>query len=158
MGDLIVIVIPAGLLAFTYFWGNMIEANHLKLLRLRETDLSQVSWSSVGKKEDFSQSFLKGELFIGQVVIGQDYFRSFVAGLIGIIGGRVTVYESLLDRGRREALCRLREAARRSGYTSIVNVRFVSSTVGMNKNNQASGIIEVLAYGTGIKDTDRSHV
>lgn len=157
MADLIILILPAGLLAFTFFWGRAVETNHLKELRLKEMDLAQVSWSSVGKKEDFSQSFLKGELFIGQVVIGQDYFKNFVAGLIGLVGGSVSVYESLLDRGRREALCRLREAARSAGYTSIVNVRYVSSTVGMNKNGQASGVIEVLAYGTGIKDKDKSH-
>ena len=146
-----------GLLGLGFFWGKRSETQHLKSLRLREMDLSQVSWSSVGKKEDFSQRFIKGDLFIGQVVIAQDFFKAFVAGLIGIVGGRVTVYESLLDRGRREALCRLREDARRAGYTSLVNVRFQSSTVGVNKNNQASGIIEVIAYGTGIKDKDISH-
>lgn len=158
MGELIVFIIPVGLLAFTYFWGTALEKKHLKELRQRETDLSQVSWSSLGKKEDFSQRSLKGELFIGQVVIGQDYFRSFVAGLIGLVGGTVTVYESLLDRGRREALCRLREASQKAGYTSIVNVRFVSSTVGVNKHDQASGIIEILAYGTGVKDSEEKHV
>ena len=145
------------LLGLGYYWGKRAEFNHLKSLRHREVYLSKVSWSSVGKKEDFSASYLSGQLFIGQVVIAQDFFKAFIAGLIGIIGGRITVYESLLDRGRREALCRLRENALKSGYTSLINVRFETSTLGSNNNNKASGVVEVLAYGTGIKDSE-NHV
>ena len=145
-----------GLLGAGYYWGKRSETRHLESLRSREKTLSQISWSSVGKKEDFSQNSLTGELFIGQVVIAQDYFKAFIAGLIGIVGGRITVYESLLDRGRREALCRLRESAKNVGYTSIVNVRFETSTVGVNKHNQAAGVVEVLAYGTGIKGINQN--
>jgi uncharacterized protein YbjQ (UPF0145 family) len=62
----------------------------------------------------------EGILVSGHVVIAQDYFKSFLASLVNITGGRVTSYESLLDRGRREALCRMRESAKAWGCDQIV--------------------------------------
>ena len=41
-------------------------------------------------------------------MVSVDYFKRFLAGLRMIFGGRVSSYESLLDRARREALLRMR--------------------------------------------------
>ena len=70
--------------------------------------------------------------------------------LRNILGGRVVAYESLLDRGRREALLRVKEQAIAWGATEILNVRYETSTIGGN-NQKGIAAIEVIAYGTAIR-------
>ena len=47
-----------------------------------------------------------------------------VANLKSIFGGRLTTFESVLDRGRREAILRMREKARYANF--IINTRIES--------------------------------
>lgn len=137
------------LMAVAFFYGSYVEKSHLNDLRKREKALNYIPWRSTGKKEVYTDISSSG-LLIGHVVIAQDAFKSAIAGLINIFGGRVTVFESLLDRGRREAICRLREQALKQGFNEIVNVRLETSTLGVNNSQQSAGSIEVLAYGTGV--------
>ena len=146
MFELIYIV---ALLAVAFFYGSYIEKAHLKDLRIREKKLNHIPWRSTGKKEVFL-NISESSLLFGDVVVAQDFFKSAIAGLINIFGGRVTVYESLLDRGRREAICRLREQAVALGCNEIINVRLETSTLNANDSQKSSGSIEVLAYGTGL--------
>lgn len=139
-----------GLIVLAYFIGSSIEKKHFKSLRLREAKLNKMSWHNLGKKKHH-KNVDESKLFTGHVVIAQDHFKSFIAGLISLVGGRMSVYESLLDRGRREALCRLREKAARWGADELIHVRFETSTLGVNQGKQKSGVIEVLAYGTALK-------
>jgi len=138
------------LLVAGYFLGTAREKSHFKSLREREQNLNVISWRSNGKKEKF-ENIRESALVMGHVVIGQDYFKSFLASLINIVGGRVGVYESLLDRGRREALCRLRQDAKEWGCTEVVNVRFETALIGQNQGKQKGGAVEVFAYGTAVK-------
>ncbi len=138
------------LLALGYIIGTAREKNHFKSLRKREAVLNKIACRSTGKKEKF-ENYTEGTLVEGHVVVGQDYFKSFLAGLINLVGGRVGVYETLLDRGRREALCRMREQAKNWGCSEIVNVRYGTSVIGQNKGKQKGGMIEVFAYGTAVK-------
>ena len=91
------------------------------------------------------------ELFVGSVVVSTDYFKSFTASLRNLVGGRIVVYESLLDRGRREALLRMKEQAIAWGATRIVNVRLETANIGSQAANNGLVAIEVIAYGTGIR-------
>lgn len=142
---LILLLLVAG-----YFIGTAREKSHFKSLREKEKSLNSISWRSTGKKEAF-EDMTDSTLVMGHVVIGQDYFKSFLAGLINIIGGRVVVYESLLDRGRREALCRLRQVAKEWGCREVVNIRFETAVIGQNQGKQKGGAVEVFAYGTAVK-------
>ena len=59
---------------------------------------------------------------------------------------------SLLDRARREALLRLKEAARASGYHGVVNVRLETSQLARARSDgKGTAGIEVLAFGTGVR-------
>jgi uncharacterized protein YbjQ (UPF0145 family) len=90
-------------------------------------------------------------MVMGSVVISIDYFKRLLAILRNIFGGRVTSYETLVDRARREAVLRLKAAARRKGCDIVVNLRLETSTIGQSANNRNSvGCVEVLAYGTAI--------
>lgn len=61
-------------------------------------------------------------------------------------------YETLLDRGRREALLRMKEQAIEWGATQILNVRLETSSIWGAEGKQSVGNVEVIAYGTGIKE------
>ena len=86
----------------------------------------------------------------GSVVVSIDYFKRFLAGLRILVGGRVKSYETLLDRGRREALLRMKEQAVGNGYDAVINVRLETSRLA-NANGQGTAGVEILAFGTAVK-------
>ena len=63
----------------------------------------------------------------------------------------MVAYESLLDRGRREAILRMKEQAIAWGATQVINVRLETSSIGKQTGGKGLVSIEVIAYGTGIK-------
>ena len=101
-------------------------------------------YSNVGAKQ--------AVLVVGNTVVASDYFKNFLAGLISLFGGRISVYETLLDRGRREALVRLYAEADKLGAHKIINLRV--DTVNVNSVHGKAGIpmIECFAYGTAISE------
>ena len=88
----------------------------------------------------------------GSIVISLDYFKRVIAGLRGLVGGRIKTYEPLLDRARREALLRMIEQARERGYDAIFNVRLETSRLA-NSTRDGNGTagVEMLAFGTAVK-------
>ena len=80
------------------------------------------------------------------MVIASDYFKTFTAGLINIFGGRVTPFESLVDRARREALLRMKEQASQTGASIVFNVKLETTRIATGR----LGAVEVLAYGTAL--------
>jgi uncharacterized protein YbjQ (UPF0145 family) len=91
-------------------------------------------------------------LVTGIAVVSIDYFKYVAASLRNFFGGRVTSYESLLDRARREALLRMKDAARARGATVIVNARLeISSVSGFDTGARGARSAEVLAYGTALR-------
>ena len=89
-------------------------------------------------------------LVAGNVVVSLDYFKRFAASLRVIIGGRVRAFEPLLDRGRREALLRMKQQASEQGFDAVINVRLETSRIANADGNTTAGV-EMLAYGTGIR-------
>jgi uncharacterized protein YbjQ (UPF0145 family) len=85
----------------------------------------------------------------GNVVISIDFFKKFVSGLRRIVGGRVSSYESLIDRARREAVLRMKEEAAKKGAQYVFNVKMETSSISKGRRNSV-GSVEVLAYGTAI--------
>ena len=64
----------------------------------------------------------------------------------------MTSYESLLDRGRREAILRLKEAAFERGYNAVINVRLETSRLASsNRKGEGTAGVEILAFGTAVK-------
>ena len=84
-------------------------------------------------------------------MVSADYFKMFASALRNLVGGRVVVYESVLDRGRREAVLRMKEQAIAWGATQVVNVRLETSTIGNRTGGKGLVAIEVTAYGTGVR-------
>ena len=84
-------------------------------------------------------------------MIAEDYFKRFAAALKGLIGGRIVAYESLLERGRREAIVRMKEQARQLGATQVVNMRFETASLSEDFSGQRPMFsAEFIAYGTAL--------
>lgn len=146
MGVLIQIGFTVFLLAMGYYWGTRAEKKHYSDIIQREQDFADVV---VITSKQAPTEASRGVLVQGNVVIASDYFKQFVSWLIGIFGGRVNVYESLLDRARREAVLRVKADARAQGANLVVNLKFEAATLNdISKANVA--MVEVLAYGTAV--------
>jgi uncharacterized protein YbjQ (UPF0145 family) len=142
------LIVTAVLLALGFFIGRSLEKSHYKSIRQREASLRRVVVLPVRfpNVEGVTQQFL----VTGSVVISVDYFKRFLAVLKMFFGGRLTSYESLLDRARREAVLRLQDQARRKGAYQVYNLRFETSSISKGEGNNV-GSIEVLAYGTALR-------
>ena len=140
------------LLGLGYFVGQWNERRHFASIRLRERQYAKVLAFATRYPPDVArpQACL---LVAGSVVVGSDYFKQFVAGLKTLIGGRLTSYESLLDRARREAILRMKMEAQRLGSQLIVNVKFETTNIG-GGHGQSMPIVQVIAYGTALKPLD----
>jgi uncharacterized protein YbjQ (UPF0145 family) len=91
-------------------------------------------------------------LVTGIAVVSIDYFKYVAASLRNFFGGRVSAYESLLDRARREAVLRMKDAARARGASVILNARLeISSVSGLDAGQRGARSAEVLAYGTALR-------
>ncbi len=131
-----------------YSFGRIAEKRHYRSILRREAALSDLIVIAC-KTQPESAVPPTTQMVLGNVVISVDYFKRFVAGLRMIFGGRVHTYESLLDRGRREALLRMQERAKDLGANMIFNVRLETSSISKGARRSV-GSVEVLAYGTAI--------
>lgn len=140
MIDAIIFVV---LLVLGYGFGQINERRHYKSIRKREAELQTVV--AVGSRIPPGDSNYQQQLVVGSVVVASDYFKSFVASLVNIFGGRVRTFEPLLDRGRREALLRVKEQAKEINAPMVFNIKYETSRIG-----GAVTTIEVLAYGSAL--------
>jgi uncharacterized protein YbjQ (UPF0145 family) len=142
--------LPFLLMFIAYFVGSAIERAHFRRILAREQQLAAfpvVTFETLPDDWQVGSS----DLVSGAVIISLDYFKRIIASLRSLIGGRVKTYESLLDRGRREAVLRMTEEARRRGFDAVINVRLETSRLA-NSRRGGKGVagIEMLAYGTAI--------
>ncbi len=137
------------LIIVTYFTGSIIEKRHFKNIIKREKALINKPIVSFGKRGfGKGKKIRKVELVTGETVISGDYFKNFAASLKNFFGGRLTSFESVLDRGKREAILRMREKAK--GASIIVNTRI--EYVMLNDFYMANSVPQcaIIAYGTAI--------
>ncbi|WP_419813417.1 YbjQ family protein [Bacterioplanoides sp.] len=139
------------LLGLGYFFGRRAESRHYKRIRQREQKYRELLVMPE-KSPPIQYAQHKSALVSGNVVVSVDYFKKIAAGLRSIFGGRVSAYESLLDRARREAILRLQEDAHQKGADAVYNLKFETSRISQNAA-QGIGSVEVLAYGTALIPT-----
>jgi uncharacterized protein YbjQ (UPF0145 family) len=126
---------------------TFLERKHISYLAKKEQQLVEIKLNNVKKIVNDYQG--DSAFLMGSVVMAHDYFRGFFIVLRKIIGGNISAYERITQRGRREAIIRLKENALNQGFNKVINVRFDSTKVG----NHITAI-EIIAYGTGIKVTE----
>jgi uncharacterized protein YbjQ (UPF0145 family) len=139
------------LLVVTYLIGSQVERAHYRSIRRREarwSRLAAVTFRQVPKGWDV----LESAMVSGSIVVSLDYFKRFLASLRNLIGGRVSSYETLLDRARREAILRMKKRALDQGYHAVINVRLETSRLASSgRQGKGTAGVEVLAFGTGLK-------
>ncbi len=142
------LVVFATLLVLGYGFGRFAEQRHFKSIILREKQYQQImAFSARFPPTDIGP--VDSTLVGGNVVISVDYFKRVVAGLRALVGGRITTYESLLERARREAILRMKEEAKVKGARMIINVKLETSSISKGRQQQV-GSVEVYAYGTAL--------
>jgi len=142
------IVVFLVLLVLGYVFGRIAEKRHFKSIIERERAYLHLKTFSTKRIPVFKQP-VEGVLVGGNVVVSIDYFKRVAAGLRAIFGGRVSAYESLLDRARREAVLRMKEDAIAKGAKAVFNLKLETSSISKGQKNQV-GSVEVYAYGTGL--------
>lgn len=127
--------------------GSIMERRHYRSIDRRENALGHIALLT-GRHYPDDRPVAKVEFVEGAVVISYDYFKRFLAGLRQIFGGEVKAYISLLDRGRREALLRMK--AQCPDADLICNFRIATSSISKGRRKRSIGSVEVIAYGTAL--------
>lgn len=146
MIELIIVIV---LLAIGIVFGQMNERAHYRDIERREALYRQV----LLLPERFVPPAIAADetrLVTGSVVVASDYFKRFAAGFKQLVGGRLGMYESLIDRARREAVLRLKEQAFRFGAKAVCNIKIQTSSISQGGQDQFV-CVEVLAYGTALR-------
>lgn len=108
--------------------------------RLHDIRLHNVKYKAAPGSEPVDAQLLNASL-----VLSIDVFQRFIATFTSITGGEHNNYTDLLERGRRDALLRLKAQAKAIGAQDIYNIKIQSAGIAMGNG------IEILAYGTAIK-------
>jgi len=131
-----------------YLFGKRAEKKHYASLIEREKNLNKLPVIA-SRIPPFDAAY-EQTLVSGSVVIANDYFKAFVAGLRNLFGGKIRTYETLLDRARREAILRMKEEAQKLGADFVFNIKYETSNIS-GQYSKRLPIIEVHAYGTALK-------
>jgi len=135
---------PVLLLVLGWGVGRIKIRNHRKWLDTQDKFLEDIRLHNIKYKQS-TESTAETFLVTGSLVLSIDVFRRLIATFIQIVGGEINNYSDLLDRGRRDALLRMKADARNVGAHDIYNIKIQSASIGANRG------IEILAYGTAVK-------
>ena len=136
------IVLFVILFAVGWGFGRIAERKHLHELEQKEQRLAYIHLEI----SRFKTTSCSGQMVSSNVVISHDYFKYVLANIQNFFGGRLTSYESVVERARREAIVRLKLEAEKMGSTHIMGLRLSTTELGMQ-----GGMVEVFAYGTAIQ-------
>ncbi|MDX8390679.1 MAG: heavy metal-binding domain-containing protein [Mariprofundaceae bacterium] len=135
------------LMLLGYGFGRHAEKKHYRFIMERERELQHLAVVSSKVLPDIKD--VDNQLVSGNVVISVDYFKRFLSMLRNIFGGRVTTYETLLDRARREAILRMKGEAKALNAKMVLNVKMETCSIYKGRKNNI-GSVEILAYGTAL--------
>lgn len=145
MWDLIVLIIL--LITWYAFW-HMAEKKHYKKIIEKEKEHREMV---VLSKKDAKVLWVTWTLLVtSNIVLSIDYFKKFIAWFIHFFWWRMKVYETLLDRARRDTLVNIKEQAKKKWYDAIVNLRLETSSIS-KWAKWSIWSVEVLAYATAVR-------
>jgi uncharacterized protein YbjQ (UPF0145 family) len=143
----LIYLLPLLLLVLGYFAGSIAESRHYASIKEREARCLTVP-TITSNDYDRSRPIAAAQLCVGSVVVSVDYFKRFLSSFRMIFGGEMHAYSSLIDRGRREALLRMKEQS--PGADIFINCRIETSAISQGQG-KTLGTVEVLAFATAIK-------
>lgn len=150
MGNVLVLAFAAALLLLAFFTGRHAEHRHYRSIRERERRFLHQP-ASTAKTWDTRRTVADAKLVVGSVVVSVDHFKRFLARFRLLVGGELHSYSPLIDRGRREAILRMKQAC--PGAHTYVNMRLETSMISSGAG-RAVGTVEVLAYATAVTYAD----
>ena len=139
-------LIPLILLLLGYVAGKWAEKRHYRSIQAREQKFLHVPVMTA-KTLDDPRSVQESTLALGSVVVSVDYYKRFLSSFRKVFGGELRSYSALIDRGRREALLRMRETCPNADL--FLNCRLETASISKGKG-KTTGCVEVLAYATAI--------
>ncbi|MCP5521530.1 MAG: heavy metal-binding domain-containing protein [Verrucomicrobiales bacterium] len=138
------------LLVVGFSFGRLAESRHYASIKQREADTLNVP-AVTCRRWELERPIAEASLAVGSVVVSVDYFKRFLTGLRKVFGGELHSYASLIDRGRREALLRMKESCPDAHL--FLNCRLETSSISKGQGDSVA-CVEVLAYGTAIRFAD----
>ncbi|MGE3726657.1 MAG: YbjQ family protein [Candidatus Sericytochromatia bacterium] len=147
------LLILAVMVSIGYFAGSHAEKTHYASIIEREKAFTKLPTTNLKHPPQDPREVEWAQLVNGNAVMAVDYFKLFVASLRNLFGGRVSAYESVIDRARREATLRMQEMARKQGADMIINLRVETASIGGGSAGQKNGLpsIEAMVYGTAVR-------
>lgn len=85
-----------------------------------------------------------GELLVVVVVYAANIVRDVRENIRNLVGGRMSHYESLIEKAIEQGLSDLEEKASAKGYDGVLGVKFSHPVV-------VDGGVEVILYGNGYR-------
>jgi uncharacterized protein YbjQ (UPF0145 family) len=104
-----------------------------------EGQLVSTAFDLPGYTVDGSLGIARGIIVRSRSVVG-----AIGAGLQTIFGGNISLYTSLCERARQDAYERMLAEAESLGANAIIGMRYDATEI-------ASGVTEVLCYGTAVR-------
>ncbi len=137
---------PALLVTVGWVGGVITERRHMASLIRREQEFSVIE-VSMEPRPPAGFTHADGVLVTASVVLSKGMFEALRIAIRKLFGGNLRGYEKLIARARREAILRLKEAARERHAPLVINLRMTTSQI------TATGLpaVEILAYGTALK-------
>ncbi len=83
----------------------------------------------------------------GEVILGINFMKDWVAGIKDVFGGRVYDYENELRKGRKKAISQLIERAINEGANALVGIRFDHEVLSPKGKGT---VLMVMAVGTAV--------
>ncbi|MCL2743087.1 MAG: YbjQ family protein [Planctomycetaceae bacterium] len=127
-----------------------IEHDHIKALDKAEAEFTDIVVSDM-KTLPPNWKPVKTVFIVENVVIANDYLKTFFWFFRKIVGGESKAFSKLIARARREATVRVLRKARECGANAVWNIRYETSVVQTNMSQDGTKSMagaEVLAYAT----------
>lgn len=140
-------LVALALVVIAFVTGTIAERRHYRSIKAREAACRTVP--IVGGREFLPDRRVKKvTLAVGSVVVSVDHFKRLMAALRQVFGGEIHSYSSLIDRARREAWLRMREAVPEADI--FLNARLETNTIG-GRNPNTISCVELVAYATAVE-------
>ena len=140
------ILLTFGPFLFSWIFGNWHQKNKQKQLVKREATFGNDPLSTLRNPTgDVKQS----TLLVSNITMSVSWWQGMIGGIHSIFGGTITTWDNVLAWGRQEAMQRLRENCRNSGFDEIINLRLETAEIAGSKGKTKA--LEIVAYGTAVK-------
>ena len=134
------------------FIGKVNEVWHYWSIKRREK--KYLNLPVIAMRHPYNDSEISdSKLVYGEVAIAVDYYKSFMAMVLSVFGLELYVYETLLDRARREAILRMKALTAKMGGDAIINLKIEPLLFSKSNSPDArrSACVAVIVSGTAVE-------